>query len=385
MLFSNKAVRPGTGRFFLLFSLGIVVLSLIIIRISLNLFHPLPFIPQSFEYGRVLSVDSEELEDDPFVPRTRLGRQNLTVRILSGARKGEEFSVINTLSRSHNIEAEANSRYIFTLREEKDGETVVWLFNYNRLPVILGVLSFFIALVLLIGGSRGLRSLLALFFTGVIILFVLIPLVLSGMSPVPLALGCMVLIVGTNFLLLTGWSRKTLCAVLGTMGGIITAGVFSSAASALAKLSGMHLERSEEILYIAKDFGIRINGFLFISILIASLGAVMDVAVSLTSSMEEIRKHRPDISRREHFNSGMNIGRDIIGTMINTLILAFAGSSFTLILMIAGLGMEFRQFINIPVIGIEIIQALAGSAGILLCVPLTNIGSIILFHRREGK
>ena len=384
MLLKSKVFRPDKSRFYPLFSLGVIFLSLIIIQVSLRLFHPFPYIPQSFEYGIVLSVDSQELDEDPYVPRTRLGRQNLTVRILSGPRRGEEFSVINTLSRSHNIEGEEGSRYIFTLRE-KDGDTVVWLYNYNRLPILLGALTLFVILVLLIGGSKGFRSVLALFFTGVVILFMMIPLILSGMAPVPLALISMALIVTVSFLLLTGWSRKTLCAVIGTMGGIVTAGLFSTAASSLAKLSGMHLERSEEILYIAKDFGIRINGFLFIAILIASLGAVMDVAVSLTSSMEEIRRHRPGISQKEMFTSGMNIGRDMIGTMINTLILAFTGSSFTLILMIAGLGMEFRQFINIPIIGIEIIQALAGSTGILLCVPITNIASIFLFHRREGK
>ncbi len=384
MLIKNMTVRSCKGCFFPLLSLAVAILSLIIILISLRLFKPFPFIPQSFEYGLVLSVDSGELEDDPFVPRTRLGRQELRVRILSGARRGEEYSIVNTLSRSHNIEAKAGRRYIFTIREEKE-ETIVWLYNYNRLPVILGALSLFIILVLLIGGTKGFRSLLALLFTGVVILFVLIPLILSGMTPVPLALSCMALITVVSFLLLTGWSRKTLCAVLGTMGGIVSAGLFSTAASSLAQLSGMHMERSEEILYIARDFGIRINGFLFIAILIASLGAVMDVAVSLTSSMEEIRRHRPDLSPKELFSSGMNIGRDMIGTMINTLILAFTGSSFTLILMIAGLGMSFRQFINIPLIGIEIVQALAGSTGILLCVPLTNIASIILFHRREGK
>ncbi|OQY34017.1 MAG: hypothetical protein B6241_05920 [Spirochaetaceae bacterium 4572_59] len=364
------------------FSIVILILNILIVLISQYTFNQRGYFTQLFEYGRVLDIQSETLESDPYVPGCKLGSQIMKIEILSGEEKGSIYEIHNTLSSSHNVEAEKGKKYVFSIREEEGKDKVVWLYNYNRLPVLIGLLAFFILIILLIAGKQGFRSLLALSFTAIMILFVMVPLILRGMDPIALSLFCLSLMTLVSFLLLTGWSRKTLIALLGTIGGILAAGLVSLVASGMAHLSGINLDKGEQILYIARDFGIRIHGFLFISILIASLGAVMDVAMSLASSMEEIKKHNPGISAREHFKSGMIIGRDLIGTMVNTLILAFTGSSFTLILMIAGLSMAFRQFINIPLIAIEIIQALAGSIGIIFSVPLTNILATLL-HSKE--
>jgi len=382
MLIKRAALFSERDPFTFYFPLFVLILNALIIFVSHSLFRQSDYFPQSFVYGRVVSVDTSQLDDDPYIPRRRLGKQELTVEILSGPEKGRQYGIINTLTRSHNVEAAAGKTYVFSIREEAGKDKVVWLYNYNRQPVLGGVLLLFVLLVLYVAGRQGFRSLVSLSFTGVVILFVMVPLILRGVDPVALSLGCLTLIILVGFLLISGLSRKTLIAVLGTLGGILAAGIVSSLASSLARLSGIHLEKGEQILYIAQDYGIRIHGFLFISIMIASLGAVMDVAMSLASSMEELKKHKPDITPREHFHSGMVIGRDLIGTMVNTLILAFAGSSFTLILMIAGLSMAYRQFINIPLIAIEIIQALAGSIGIVLSVPLTNIVAALL-HKKE--
>ncbi|MCG8572230.1 MAG: YibE/F family protein, partial [Spirochaetes bacterium] len=215
------------------------------------------------------------------------------------------------------------------------------------------------------------------------IIFILIPLIFQGYDPILFSILILSVIVIVSFFIIAGFSRKTIAAIIGTIGGIIFAGLISYFTSNAAKLSGINMEKGEQILYLAKDFNIRIKGILFISILIASLGAIMDVAMSIASAINEIKIHKPEISSRELFQSGMNIGHDMISTMINTLILAFAGSSFTLLLMIAGFHMDFKQFINIPVISIEIIQAISGSIGILLTVPFTNIATIFLLKRKE--
>ncbi len=374
---------PGEGRYFkAVFSISILLLNALIIMVSNSLFFQDRYFTQQFVFGRILEVSSDNLDSDPYIPGSSLGKQSLKVEILSGRDKGSVYDIFNTLSRSHNIRAEKGKKYVFSIREEDGRDKVVWLYNYNRLPVLLTVAALFILFIILVAGKQGFRSLVSLSFTAVVILFVIVPMILRGYDPIPLAIICLSIITLVSFLLLTGWSRKTLIALLGTMGGIMAAGLISLAASRAAHLSGIHLEKGEQILYIAQDYGIRIHGFLFISILIASLGAVMDVAMSLASSMEEIKKHNLSLTPREHFHSGMVIGRDLIGTMVNTLILAFTGSSFTLILMIAGLSMTFRQFINIPLIAIEIIQALAGSIGIILSVPLTNIIATLL-HTKE--
>lgn len=365
-----------------IFPLLIIVLNIVVVVFSFNFLQSKKYFKSEFVYGQVNTVINSDLTEDPYVPGRKLGKQELIVNILTGKEAGGEFTIYNTLSKGHNIEAVLGGKYIFSIRYESGKKKVVWLYSYNRIPLLISLLALFILLVLIVGGRKGLNSLIALSFTGVMLLFVLVPLILRGIDPIFLSIVILSIVTCVSFFLISGFSRRSFIAIIGTIGGIVAAGTISLIASKIAHLSGINMEKGEQILYIAEDFGIRINGFLFIAILISSLGAVMDVAMGITSSLEEIKKHRPTITGRDLFNSGMSIGRDLIGTMINTLILAFAGSSFTLILMISGLSMSFTQFINIPLISIEIIQGIAGSIGIILTVPLTNIAFIIL--RKEN-
>lgn len=317
------------------------------------------------------------------MPGRFLGNQTIEVELLEGSEKSKTYTITNNITKGHNIYARKGVKYICTVRKQ-NGKNIVWLYNYNRAKYIYILTALFILLVLFIAGRQGLRSIISLFFTGVMIIFVLIPLFLSGAEPVPFSILILSIITIVSFLLISGFNRKTSAAIIGTITGILFAGIISYLFSRIADLSGINMEKGEQILYIAKDYNIRIKGLLFTSILIASLGAVMDVAMSISSSVFEIKNHKPNISNKDLFLSGMNIGRDVIGTMINTLILAFAGSSFALIMMISGLKMSYTQFINIPLISIEIIQALAGSIGIILTVPATNIVSILINNKQEG-
>lgn len=356
----------------------IIIINVLIVIISLNYLRPKKYFSSEFVYGKVVTILSSDLVDDVYVPGRKLGKQEIVVNILTGKESGKSFTIFNTLSKGHNIEGKEGKGYIFSIRSESGKDKVVWLYSYNRIPLLTSLLLFFIGLVLFIGGRKGFNSLIALTFTGVLLLFVLIPLILKGVDPIFLSIILLSIITCVSFFLISGFSYKSIISIIGTIGGIIAAGTICYFSSKIAHLSGINMEKGEQILYIAEGFGIRINGFLFIAILISSLGAVMDVAMGITSSLDEIKKHHSEITNRELFKSGMSIGRDLIGTMINTLILAFTGSSFTLILMIAGLSMSFTQFINIPLISIEIIQGIAGSIGIILTVPLTNIVFIIL-------
>ncbi|MBN2618469.1 MAG: YibE/F family protein [Spirochaetales bacterium] len=374
----NISVKLHENTFKRFFVFSILVFCIIIPIVSVNLFKSFNYVKSSFVYGEVTEVLSSNLESDPYVPGRKLGKQEFIVKILNGIYKNNLFTVSNTLSKGHNIEVVQGKHYIFSIRTDSNSGIIVWLYSYNRLPVLLVLLILFIILVILIGRRKGFNSLIALYFTGVLLLFILVPLILKGYNPIVFSILILSIITCISFILISGLTKKTLISIIGTLGGIIAAGIISYVSSKIAFLSGINMEKGEQILYIAEDYGIRVNGFLFIAILISSLGAVMDVAMGITSSMDEIMRHHPLISKKELFNSGMAIGRDLIGTMINTLILAFTGGSFTLILMIAGLNMDFLQLINIPIISIEIIQGIAGSIGIILTVPLTNIVFIII-------
>jgi uncharacterized membrane protein len=334
-----------------------------------------------FVDGEVLSIKEETINPDPLIPGRYVGKQKIEVKILEGIHKNQVYSVINVLSNRHNIFAEPGMKAVFTIRE-KDGKERVWFYNYKMDRYIYILIGLFCLTLLVFGRLSGAKSILSLIFTGVIIIFVLIPIIFRGGNPIPWAIFLSSLITVVTFLLIGDFNRKTYSAILGTIAGVMISGIISYIFGSLSKLTGIHMEKGEQILYLAADYHVKINGLMFTSILIASLGAINDVAMSIASSCNELCKRNPDIHLDDLFMSLMDIGKDIMGTMTNTLILAFTGSSLNLMLMIWGFQMNTKQFINMPVIAIELIQALSGSIGIVLTVPITASISVYLIKKK---
>ena len=336
-----------------------------------------------FVDGEVLSIKEETINPDPLIPGRFIGKQKIEVKILEGVHKGKKYDVINVLSNRHNIFAEPGMKAIFTVRE-RDGKEHIWFYNYKMDRYIYILIGLFCLTLVVFGRLSGAKSILSLIFTGVIIIFVLIPIIFRGGNPIPWAIFLCSIITIVTFLLIGDFNRKTYSAILGTIIGVMISGMISYIFGSLSKLSGIHMEKGEQILYLAADYKVKIDGLMFTSILIASLGAINDVAMSIASSCNELCKRNPDIHLDDLFASLMNIGKDIMGTMTNTLILAFTGSSLNLMLMIWGFQMSTKQFINMPIIAIELIQALSGSIGIVLTVPITATISMYLI-KKNGK
>ena len=307
---------------------------------------------QEFATGIVEEVLEEDLSPDPIVQGKFRGTQKLRVKILEGTHKNTEFEVYNTLSSLHSNFAYKGLKAVFTLRNS-GGETAVWLYNLKRDTHVFVLLGLFFAALILLGRGQGLKSALGLVFTCVLIVTVRIP---------------------------AFFTRKTYTAIAGTVSGITIAGIISVVVSYSAQLSGVNMEGGEQLLNLAPDYNLKLDGLLFTSILIASLGAVMDVSMSIASSMQEILSANPRLSKKELFQSGLTVGKDITGTMSNTLILAFAGSSLPLVMMIWGYGMSFTQFINIPRIVIEIMHGISGSIGIIAAVPCTALVALFILR-----
>lgn len=143
------------------------------------------------------------------------------------------------------------------------------------------------------------------------------------------------------------------------------------------------MEETESLILITQATGMRLNGILFAGIMVAALGAVMDVAVSLGAALYEIQILNPKISGRELFQSGMNIGRDMIGTMTNTLILAFAGGSLSTLLVFISYGIQFNQLISSDFFAVEVVQGIAGSSAVILTVPITAMVCAIGYRGRK--
>ena len=320
-----------------------------------------------FVPARVTAVLSDNAGADDWSEGRRMGSQVLEVELLGGEHTGTRLTGTNHMSAYINIDAKEGTGVILRLDYEEDGTPFV---NYDRGLVLGGLVLVFAALLIIIGGKKGLMALLGLVFTLVCLWFLLIPLIMRGVPPIPAAIAIAALTATVSLLLLTGFTRKTLCAALGCVGGVAAAGLFAAVTGTLTPLGGFNMSEAEELVIRAADHGMTISGLLVAGILISSLGAVMDVAMSIASSCNELYELNPKLTAGQLFRSGMNIGRDAMGTMANTLILAFAGSALNMLILFRAYDYPLLQVLNSDLMAIEILQGVAGSIGIILTVPL---------------
>ncbi|HJA63836.1 MAG TPA: YibE/F family protein [Candidatus Intestinimonas stercoravium] len=329
---------------------------------------------RSFAVAKVTDILADDAQPEPWSGGLRLGSQEIEVEILSGPHRGAVLETINYLSAYANVDCELGTRVIVRLDYDDQGEPyIISVPNYDRGSVLIGMLVVFCLILVLVGGKKGIMALLGLAYTLAGIWFLLIPLLLRGAPPIPTSVAIAALTAAASLLMLTGFTRKTLVAALGCVCGVAVAGLFAWAVGQITPISGFNMSEAEDLVLRAYDSPLQIRGLLVSGILIASLGAVMDVAMSIASACNELREVEPSIQPGRVFRSGMNIGRDAMGTMANTLILAFAGASLNMLVLFQVYGYPMIQIINSDTMAIELIQSVAGSVGIILTVPMVAL------------
>ena len=329
---------------------------------------------RQFATAKVTDVLYDDAVSADWSEGLRLGTQLLEVEVLSGPWKGSVLETYNYLTAYANVDCSVGTRIIVRLEEGDNGEPyVVSVPNYDRGTILFGMLAVFALILVAIGGKKGLMALLGLVYTLAGVWFLLIPMILKGLPSIPSAIAVAALTAVASLLMLTGFSRKTLCAALGCVCGVAAAGLFAWAVGQITPISGFNMSEAEELVLRAYDSDLEIRGLLVSGILIAALGAVMDVAMSISSACWELREVDPTLSAGRLFRSGMNIGRDAMGTMANTLILAFAGASLNMLILFQVYGYPLIQILNSDGMAVELIQSVAGSVGILLTVPLVAL------------
>ncbi len=339
-----------------------------------------------FAVAEVPDVLADNASPDTWTEGRRIGQQLLEVKVLTGEHKGAVLEAANFLSAYANVDAKVGTKVIVRLDVDEQGELyVVSVPAYNRAPVMLGLALIFAALLVIIGRKKGVMALVGLVYTLACIWFIQVPMILRGAEPVLVSIIIVALTTAASLLFLTGLSRKTLCAVLGCVCGVGVAGIFAAVSGSISQLNGFNLPEAEDLVLRATQDTVRISGLLVSGILVASLGAVMDVAMSISSSCWELRQLNPGLPKAALFRSGMNIGRDAMGTMANTLILAFAGASLNTLLLFRIYGYPAIQLFNSDAIAVELIRGLAGSIGIILTVPLVAALSAALMPPVKGR
>lgn len=338
----------------------------------------------SAEVTAVLADNAQE--DYQNAEGRRVGDQELEIRILSGDHKDEIMTVTNYMSALFNVDVDRGDRIIVRIMTDEDGSYYASVFNYDRGIVLGAFLLIFFALLAVLGGKKGIGALAGLLLTLGCIWFILIPCLIRGVPAVPVTIGVSAVAAAAGLIFLNGYSKKTLCAVCGCVGGVLAAGIAAAAVGTLSPMNGFNMQEAENLILYGADRGLKISGLLVCGVLISALGAVMDVALGIVSSVWEMRKQNPDASAKSLFRSGMQIGRDAMGTMANTLILAFAGSSLNMLILVQTYDIPFLQLINTDSIALEVVQSVAGSMGILLTVPLVAfISARLMVHGRSRR
>ncbi len=321
---------------------------------------------QTFEKAVVEEIITDNLQADG----SRVGQQTVKVKMQTGVRKGETLEV--TSSSGYLFGAGCTPGMHVIVMQSVAGETTIAsVYTQDREWVIYIFAALYLLLLCVIGGKQGVRGSLGLVFTFISVIFLYIPLIYQGYSPFWIAVFVCFITTLVTMYLIGGTAGKTICAIGGTIAGILCAGITALVFSKASGISGYNVSDIETLLTLWNTDGIQVGGLLFSGLLISALGATMDVAMSVSSAMEEITKQNPNLGMRELWLSGMRVGRDMMGTDSNTLILAFAGTSTSTLLLDYAYDLPYQQIINSNNIGIAIMQGLSGSFGIVLSVPLT--------------
>lgn len=339
-----------------------------------------------FAKAEVTELLQDKTQIDMETEGIRKGSQDISIEIKNGTHKGEIHTITNYMSALYNIDCQKGTKIIVRINTLSSGDAEISVYNYDREGYLIGAVVLFMLALVVIGGKKGFMSLISLFYTLLNVFVLLIPALYYG-APV-LATTVLVLVI-TNlmcFVMIDGINKKTICAAMGTTAGVVTAGVFAFVLGRLTHISGFQTNEAEELLLVCSDYGLKVRYLFTAGILVSALGAVMDVAMSISSAIHEVHSVNPALGRKELFRSGMNIGRDAMGTMANTLILAFVGSSINLIIMIYSYNIPFTQLFATDLVAREIIQGLSGSIGIIMTVPMVAlIGAFMMHEKGNGK
>ena len=325
--------------------------------------------------GRVVAIDTSDEAD-----------QVLTFRILSGQFRGETVEVNNIWTgRAFGDRVLSRGDVLFLdipLRDPSNPTLDnVRMREYFRTPFLLYLAGALGVLMILVAGMKGVRAILTLFVTALAVLYLLVPLTIAGYNPIAIALGIAAVLTLTTFVLITGFSFKVVSGVLGTLGGLAAVGVLSVISQHAMVLTGLAQEFGFLELGIAlwrtpESHNWNFTGILSAGIILGAVGAMMDVSMSISSSVHEVKQVNPNITVRQSIRAGLNVGRDIMGTMADTLIFAYLGAHMMTMLLPridfpeAGILYPFLRLVNDEATSVAIIQAVVGTIGLVLTVPI---------------
>lgn len=338
-----------------------------------------------YENGTVDEVLTDSTERDDASDGAFRGEQTLTVRVRTGQYKGDTLLVTNVVGPLYGAPLKSGDRCTLIISTYADGDVRATVYEYDRTVPLVIVVGLFLLVTVLVGGRTGAKSLVGLVFTVLSVFLLLFPALMKGVPTLLSTFLTCVYVAAVSFVILGGVEKKTICALLGTVAGMALALVFALLAQGLLRIDGMRAADVEPLLQLRQTgTPIRLRGLLAAGVILSALGAVMDVAMSLSSALSEVRDADPTMDAKALFRSGMNIGRDMVGTMTNTLILAFLGGGLVLTLYLYTLGLSAHQLLSSAYLSIEVLTAVSSSVGVILSVPITALICAWAYGRKQA-
>ena len=298
-------------------------------------------------------------------------KHQLILTFLTGEHEGQTFPVETEHLSGSQLRLIKGATYILVVDRFDDGHTAFSLSDRFRFPHVVGSIVGMAVFLCLSSGLSGTRALLGLILSLFLLVKISLPLILKGYSPLLTAIMSIGGVSALTIMLVLKKARYWPVAFIGALGGAIAASLLGGISIFLWQVSGLAMEGGTLLASIFP--GIDLEGILLASVIIGSIGAVLDVAISITSSMSELYEYDQRISASRLMKAGLNVGKDILGSMINTLILAYFGSSLVISLLIIESVPVAWSILNDPMISAELVKGLAGTAGLLLTVPITSI------------
>ena len=327
--------------------------------------------------AEVIEIKSEETVNIPGTDVFGL-RQEMVIRILNGSLKNKEIEATNDL-----ISVKEGDRIFVSHYRTIEGSEFFTVLEPDRRGGLLLLILFFAALAWFLAGRHGIRATIALFVSILIILYGFLPSVLSGViSPLILSIIFGIIILSTSMITTHGFNRETKVALIGTIGGILSSGLLAFFAIPFLKLSGFETDESV-FLNFAQRGAIDMSNLLLGAIIIGMLGILDDVSITQAEAVNQIDSANPGLSKKELFRKAYSVGKHHIGSLINTLSLAYIGASLPLMLLFSLSETSPLILVNREVISTEIARMILGSIGLMLTVPFTTL--VAVYFAKKGK
>lgn len=332
--------------------------------------------------GLITAVDNSHVRQNLIV---KTEEQLMTVRLLNGPHQDQEVSIINMLTGKMEFdEFYETGGVVLVEYDVVDGKPIHGVARgHYRLLMQLVLIGLFALLLLAVAGVTGLKAMLSFVFAALVLWKLFFPLLLRGFPPLPTGLGIVALLTAVICFSVGGLNRRGISTYAGSMLGVLlTCGL----AVWFAKVFVLHgaIRPFAEALLYSGHYSLNLTDIFIASVFIASSGAVMDLAMDIAASMDEIKRKHPEIGLFEHIRSGLRVGRAVVGTMTTTLLLAYSGSHVTMFLLFMAKGLPATNILNAPFVTAEVMNILVGSFGLVTVAPFTALVAGLLYRGKVG-